>query len=238
MALCDKCRNLFNISKTIKTGITYGGNSKLAKKITNIIDTFTAGEKITQLMVNDIKISDVTNSVEFNSMLQKDSKKLLELLNKLIIEEEDESSSESENENESEDSESENESDSDESSSDESDIDDDYQDGGNVSSDDEKNSSGKVNTSYYICNNCGFNKPIPIGEIIYNKNYGISDYEKLENYSLSINDNTLPRTTIYNCPNKSCPSIKDANLHEAIITHNSQYQAIYVCCACKTYWIN
>jgi polyhydroxyalkanoate synthesis regulator phasin len=197
MALCDKCHNLYDITRSVKQAQIGGNVQQVQKKINNIIDTFLIGDEITPELIKNIPVDLLLQQQKFSDLKKKDQQKLL----KQIEEINGDTTSEDEN-----------------TTSDEDEV------------------ATKKHSCFFICNNCGYNKPMPDGTVIYTKNYGVSNYDKLENYELLINDNTLPRTTIYDCPNKSCPSIKNKNLHEAVITHNSLYQVIYVCCACKTYW--
>lgn len=94
--------------------------------------------------------------------------------------------------------------------------------------------------TYYICNNCGFFKPIKSGDLLFNKNYDTTEIVETIDYELICEDLTLPRTKDYICKNEKCITHdkKNYNIKEAIwFRHTGTYQLTYVCCVCKTGWL-
>jgi len=97
-----------------------------------------------------------------------------------------------------------------------------------------------VDTSYHICQNCGYNSIIKDNTLIFEKGTDTSKYEGSLDYEQRIYDNKLPRTRYYECKNKKCPSYDDFTKREAVFfrTIPKEYTVRYVCCACKTTWLN
>lgn len=92
--------------------------------------------------------------------------------------------------------------------------------------------------AYFICKFCKNSKLIEPKTIIYSRNYSSDTSLEVEDYKLMIHDYTLPRTRNYNCKNSKCPTHKNPDLKEAIITKNISERVIYVCTQCTTHWIN
>lgn len=93
-----------------------------------------------------------------------------------------------------------------------------------------------TNDAYYVCPNCHYSKKIVEGSIIYQVNKTDVETSDVVDYSWSIYDDTLPRTSNFNCPNKQCPTYK-AKTREAVITKTAAGQVVHVCVDCKTQWI-
>ena len=95
----------------------------------------------------------------------------------------------------------------------------------------------KINANTF-CNNCNNKEDLKPQTLIYksiiNKkiDFGLSNDNK---YDLIELDNTLPRTTNYNCPNDKCDTKKNPNKKEAII-YRENYKMTYKCVICKTIW--
>lgn len=97
--------------------------------------------------------------------------------------------------------------------------------------------SGKI---YYVCNNCGYQTPLPPGTVIYEQNNTDSSMENLDPmlYRNMMDDPTLPRTRNYTCPNKKCPSHAKPQLREKVTIRPStkKYFVVSICCACEHVW--
>ena len=93
--------------------------------------------------------------------------------------------------------------------------------------------------TYFICNYCNYHKSIIPGTIMYTKSLcnRYKDNSKLLIDSL-INDNTLPRTKDFICPNKECTTSNMNIDREAIFyrPYSGDYDVNYICCTCKTEW--
>jgi hypothetical protein len=109
---------------------------------------------------------------------------------------------------------------------------------GEEESDDEQTHKAGTNIAYFICKFCGNNKPIKPGTLIYSKSYNTNLTSEDENYTYAIYNVTLPRTRNYVCKNAKCETHKDDSLKEAVITKNSLYQVVQICCACSSFWTN
>jgi hypothetical protein len=92
--------------------------------------------------------------------------------------------------------------------------------------------------AFLICKFCHNNKPIEPKTFIYSKNYGPDMTLEVEDYSHMIHDYSLPRTHNYNCANSKCPTHKNPDLKEAVITKNKTERAIYICTTCTTHWVS
>lgn len=102
------------------------------------------------------------------------------------------------------------------------------------------NKQDKKSEMYYFkCTNCGYIVPIEENTLIIRRtneeNTGNINQTK---YADMINDVTLPHTRNYICPNKSCKSLTDHSLRDAIWfkPDRNSYMIKYVCTACKTVW--
>tara|TARA_B110000208_G_C11664476_1_gene392909 strand:+ start:137 stop:667 length:531 start_codon:yes stop_codon:yes gene_type:complete len=94
------------------------------------------------------------------------------------------------------------------------------------------------NRGLLSCSNCNFIKFIPQGTILLQDTYTKSKKkDAIYNSSLRINDNTLPRTKDFTCPNKSCKSHKDLLNKEAVFyREKNKMNLTWMCCTCKQYW--
>jgi RNase P subunit RPR2 len=90
--------------------------------------------------------------------------------------------------------------------------------------------------AYFVCNSCGYYKPIVAGTLLYTKQYDESNDDEFDDYHLLIYDNTLPRTYKYICQNKKCETHKNPDSKEAVIYKNNKYKVLYVCTVCEEYW--
>lgn len=94
---------------------------------------------------------------------------------------------------------------------------------------------------YFTCDNCGYFTSVRPGTILYKESYNkTTKIVLLDDYSLTCEDPTLPRTKDYICQNKECPSHNKKNLatKEAVFfrPNKNEYNLIYVCCMCKKGW--
>ena len=92
-------------------------------------------------------------------------------------------------------------------------------------------------TGFYKCLNCGFFKNISTGTVLIDSNK--SDLYKGDLYlQLQKNNNILPRTKDYICPNVKCKANdKKFSDREAIFYRlNKTYRLKYMCCICNTEW--
>ena len=94
------------------------------------------------------------------------------------------------------------------------------------------------NIAYFICRFCKNYKPITPGTLIYSKSYNTNRDNEIEDYSYAIYDSTLSRTRNYICRNEKCPTHKNSEDQEAVLTKNSLDQIVYVCTVCTTDWVN
>lgn len=92
--------------------------------------------------------------------------------------------------------------------------------------------------AYFICKFCKNSKLIEPKTFIYSRNYSSEVSLEIEDYSGMIHDYTLPRTRNYECKNLKCPTHKNPDLKEAVITKNISERAVYICVECTTHWIN
>ena len=86
------------------------------------------------------------------------------------------------------------------------------------------------------CSDCGYKEEYT-HTIIDKKNYKGKDNVSIENNKYIIHDNTIPRTTHKQCPNKSCISHKDSLKQEAIFIQDPvKLTLTYICVNCNTEW--
>jgi hypothetical protein len=100
-----------------------------------------------------------------------------------------------------------------------------------------------IESAFFICKNCGFNKPIEAGTQIFKKSTIDSNLttsiQMPESYADRIHDSTLPRTVRYICKNSKCSSHKDPLKREAVFFRlENSYKLRYICTACETTWLN
>lgn len=90
--------------------------------------------------------------------------------------------------------------------------------------------------AYFMCNNCGYKKPIKPGTLIFSKvSSDVSQkYSSVDVSNLKHSD-ILPRTRKYACPNKTCISYTDIAKREAVFFRmNNTFKVKYICLACDT----
>lgn len=96
--------------------------------------------------------------------------------------------------------------------------------------------------AYFKCSNCGYTQEIEQGTLILSKapeNKKNSDYiSDQSTYKYMINDDTLPHTRNYICPNKECKSHNDYSLRDAVWfkPYRNSYTIVTICKACQTTW--
>lgn len=96
-----------------------------------------------------------------------------------------------------------------------------------------------VKEAFFICKKCKNYKPIRPCTTVFSKNYSDSVSNEVDEneYEYAIYDPSLPRTRVYICKNPKCPSHKDESKREAALTKKLEH-LVYVCCACKAFWLN
>ena len=92
------------------------------------------------------------------------------------------------------------------------------------------------NPAFFLCNNCGYNKKINPGTLIFSRSSeSISQRYSTTDYTNMLHSDILPRTRRYRCPNEDCISHKDPEKKEAIFFRmNNSYRVKYICVACGT----
>jgi DNA-directed RNA polymerase subunit M/transcription elongation factor TFIIS len=86
------------------------------------------------------------------------------------------------------------------------------------------------------CHECGFKEEYSEA-IIDKKIYKNKDNNVNDNNRYLIYDPSVPRTIHKQCPNKECPSVKDASLQEAIFIQDPiTIKLTYICVNCNTEW--
>lgn len=97
--------------------------------------------------------------------------------------------------------------------------------------------SGTDSHPYYICYQCYYYVRVPDGEEIFTMSLIAEELDK-NDYSHLVNDATYLRTKKYICANKKCPSHKNPDDKEALMTRNNNYNLRYVCTICKSSWLS
>lgn len=89
---------------------------------------------------------------------------------------------------------------------------------------------------HYICNNCGFTKPVePKSKIFSRESESMTKTFKTSSIIDMKHSNILPLTRKYTCVNQSCPSHKDGTKREAMrIRLINSFEIRYLCKACDT----
>jgi hypothetical protein len=108
-----------------------------------------------------------------------------------------------------------------------------------VDEDDDDDDDNKSNVAYFLCDNCGYNEPIPDETIIISKSTNHSDHEQydMERCKNMVNIKTLPLTRRYVCQNSSCESHSDHTKREAVFFRmENTYVIRYICKSCFTTW--
>lgn len=93
-----------------------------------------------------------------------------------------------------------------------------------------------IDKAYFICNNCGYKKPVKKNTLIFSKvasdvakNYSSIDVIDMKNSDI------LPRTRKYICPNTSCESHVEPHKREAVFFRmNNTFSVKHICQACNT----
>jgi len=99
----------------------------------------------------------------------------------------------------------------------------------------------KINENiYYLCELCGYHEKLKPETLIYKKLYTFDDVdytERVEDFSYMLDNDTLPRTIEYVCPNQNCDKNKKNAIGEAIFFMNKKLKKkVYVCNLCKISW--
>ena len=101
-----------------------------------------------------------------------------------------------------------------------------------------KGSASMNRNAYYVCNVCGFNKPIEPNTTVYTKI--IIDKNELidmKTIKMLIHDPILPRTRAYDCINKKCLShTSKSDEKEVTIYKDKISRVVYICNICQTSW--
>lgn len=92
------------------------------------------------------------------------------------------------------------------------------------------------NQAYFICKYCKNSRPIEPLTLIYSKEYTTTSSVEDEDYTYAVDDQTLARTRDYICKNPECKTHSDETIKEAVLTKNNNYQVVYICTSCSTYW--
>ena len=98
---------------------------------------------------------------------------------------------------------------------------------------------GPKHTAYFFCNTCGFYEPVkPKTKIFSILSDETRTYTNIHNdYGELINMNTIFRTKVYTCINKSCPTQNDSSIKEAVFTRQvNTAKIIYACTVCESHW--
>ena len=107
----------------------------------------------------------------------------------------------------------------------------------NMKNDSHTSSQSKA---YFKCTNCDYLEVIIEGTLILSRtqNSSSTEYSGIYKQNEMINDNTLPHTRNYICPNKSCVSNTDHEKRDAVWFKPSQntYNIKMICTACNTTW--
>lgn len=100
----------------------------------------------------------------------------------------------------------------------------------------EESTTDETNSAHYICQFCGNFENIKPGTLIYSRTLNKSMMSQDEDYSYMADDPSLPRTRNYVCQYDDCETHSNPDLKEAVITHNSNHQPVYICYVCRNYW--
>lgn len=102
------------------------------------------------------------------------------------------------------------------------------------------NDQSSQSKAYFKCTNCDYLEAIIEGTLILSRtqNTSSTEYSGIYKQNEMINDNTLPHTRNYICPNKSCVSNTDHEKRDAVWFKPSQntYNIKMICIACKAMW--
>jgi len=87
----------------------------------------------------------------------------------------------------------------------------------------------------FLCSNCGYNCPIEKGKVIFEETKQETENILSISNELLTQDDTLPRTRDFICPNKKCKS-KDKKGEAIIYKKPGLNNVVYICCTCSTAW--
>jgi hypothetical protein len=108
-----------------------------------------------------------------------------------------------------------------------------------VDDNDNDNDDNKLNKSCFICDNCGYNEPIPDETVVVSKstNNIAPEYYDEKRCKDMTHIKTLPLTRNYVCVNSSCESHDDHSKREAIFFRmENTYAVRYICKSCLSSW--
>ena len=89
---------------------------------------------------------------------------------------------------------------------------------------------------YLSCEDCGF-KEIYQGSIIEKKNFKSKSRNIVRNIQFLIYDDSLPRTSQKQCPNKTCKSnMKDQKSEAVFLQDPISLKLTYICTSCNVEW--
>jgi hypothetical protein len=99
-----------------------------------------------------------------------------------------------------------------------------------------KNTKKKESNAYFVCMMCSYTEEMTNGVVLFDQKYDMSTNDSIDDFSMCIYDQTLPRTRHYLCHNKKCPTYKNPKLEtkEAVITKSKAGQVVYVCTLCMS----
>ena len=91
---------------------------------------------------------------------------------------------------------------------------------------------------FYICNSCGYFKNINNGTVIFNNTQ--KSKTDINISEIQINNNILPRTKDYICPNNKCKANNTSynNIDKEAVFYRIEntYRIKYACCLCSSSW--
>lgn len=98
-----------------------------------------------------------------------------------------------------------------------------------------KGGNATTDKAYFICNNCGYLKPIGEDTLIFSRvSSDVSQSYTSSDISEMANSDILPRTRKYICSNPKCISHTDLSKREAVFFRlNNSYSVKYICLACN-----
>lgn len=92
----------------------------------------------------------------------------------------------------------------------------------------------------FKCSNCGFSENIKPKTMVLSRTSDLvnKEYTDKTKYKDMVNDETLPRTRNYICPNEACLSHKDHTKREAVWFKPDiqKYGILYICTSCNKMW--
>lgn len=109
---------------------------------------------------------------------------------------------------------------------------------------DDAGNSDDNTQAYLVCKNCAFSKKIKPGYKVVTKNpEGTISTNEITNESMlrnRVHFGINPKTRVFDCPNKECPSHKKDSPTEAIFfrKHQKTHEVIFCCTTCLTIKMN